>query len=65
MQLLAIRDDEDADRCNTMPAELTATILGTQCSSLLALCITAQDVGSAGDEFAALVVLKRLECLQV
>ena len=48
-----------------LPAALTATILGTQSSSLLNLHIAAARVGLAGAEIAALAVLTRLTCLSV
>jgi len=48
-----------------LPAAVMATILGTQCGSLLELEIEASRVGFAGAEIAALAALTRLTRLSV
>ena len=48
-----------------MPTAATATIFGSQCSSLVELRIAATDVGLAGTEIATLAVLTRLTLLEV
>jgi len=48
-----------------MPTAATATMLGSQCSSLLELRIAAADIGLAGTEIASLAVLTQLTLLEV
>ncbi len=48
-----------------MPTAVTATILGSQCSSLLELELVAPIVGMAGPNIAALAALTRLTRLDV
>ena len=62
---LCLMDDWDTRRHSTMPAVATPIVLGSQSSSLLPLQLTAQDVGLAGANCAALMALTRLRCLQV
>ncbi len=40
-------------------------MIGSQCSSLLALCMMAEDVGLRGSDMTALVACTRLRCLKV
>ena len=49
----------------TMPTAVTATMLGSQCGSLLELHIVAPDVGLAGPNIAILAALTRLTFLDV
>lgn len=49
----------------TMPTAVTATILGSQCNSLLQLELVAPSVGMAGPNIAALAALTRLAHLDV
>lgn len=56
---------EDGVRDLTMPAVVTAIILGSQCGSLLTLSIEAPAVGLAGASVAALAALTRLRDLKV
>ena len=44
---------------------VTGIIIGSQCSSLLALCIMAEDVGLGSSGFKSLAALTRLRCLKV
>ena len=62
MQQLAI---DDLSLNNTLPAVATATIMGSQCSSLISLSIMAPVVGLEGEGIAALVALTRLTQLEV
>ena len=48
-----------------LPAAVTGIILGSQASSLLALCIMAEDVGLSSSGFPAVMALTRLRCLKV
>ena len=48
-----------------MPAVLTATVLGSQRSSLQVLCLTIGVSGLNGSDFAALLVLTQLRHLKV
>jgi len=48
-----------------LPAAVTETIIGSQCSSPRALCIMAEDVGMRGSDMTALAALTRLRCLKV
>ena len=57
--------DPRRDGAAPLPAEVTRVIIGSQCSSLLALCIMAEDVGLRGSDMTALVALTRLRCLKV
>ncbi len=56
---------DDSILTETMPAAVTAAVIGSQCGSLERLYIKPPDVGLAGYEIAALAVLTRLTCLQV
>ena len=57
--------DQTNDGAAPLPAAVTRIILGSQCSSLLALCIMAEDVGLRGSDMTALAGLTRLRCLKV
>jgi len=55
----------DGLNIESMPTAVTATILGSQCGSLVELDIWAPDVGMAGPNIAALAALTRLTRLDV
>jgi len=48
-----------------MPVAVTATVLGSQCSSLQLLHLGAPDVGLTGVEIAVLAAMTRLTSLEV
>ena len=48
-----------------MPAEVTESVLSSQCSSLETLCVEALTMGLSGAEFQALACLTRLRELEV
>ena len=50
---------------DNVPTAVTATMVGSQRSSLVALDIMAPSVGTAGPNTAALPALTRLTCLDV
>jgi len=58
-------DDLDSVLTKAMPVQVSAAVLGSQCSSLLKLDFTTSAGGLAGNECVALAVLTRLTCLQV
>ena len=62
---LLITDGWESEFTNLMPAVVMATICGSQCSSLLALCLTQEDVGLGGPDIIALAALTRLRYLVV
>ena len=55
----------DLVKVEVMPTAVTATVLGSQCSSLLELELRAPNVGMAGPKIAALAALTRLTRLDV
>jgi len=65
VQQLLITEGWSSDFTDRLPAVVMASICGSQCSSLLALCITPQDVGLGGSDITALAALTRLTYLMV
>ena len=66
MRQMSIDDSNNSSLLGlTMPAVVTATVFGSQRDSLRALGLSIQVLGLEGAEFAALVALRRLRCLQV
>jgi len=61
---LSVQDSEVFDDL-TMPAAVAATMLGSQCASLLQLRVAAVNVGLLGTQVAALAALTRLTHLRV
>ena len=56
---------DDSSQNNTLPAVAAATIVGSQCSSLVSLSIVAPVMGLEGEGIASLVALTRLTHLEV
>ena len=69
MRQLLISDgwtwERSSDGTPLLPAAVAETIIGSQCSSLWALCIMAEDVGLRGSDMTVLAALTRLRCLKV
>ncbi len=55
----------DHMRSQTIPAALTAVVLGSQCRSVESLFLIATDVGLAGVDIAVLAAMTRLTRLEV
>ena len=55
----------DSMRTATIPAAVTAVVLGSQCSSVRTLFLNASDVGLADVDIAILAAMTRLTRLEV